>query len=63
MSESPRPTISLCMIVKNEERDLPRCLRSAAPWVDEIIVVDTGSTDRTVSIAQSFGARIEHFSW
>ena len=58
-----RPTISLCMIVKDEEHDLPRCLRSAAPWVDEIVVVDTGSRDQTVQVAQSFGARVEHFSW
>ena len=58
-----RQTISLCMIVKNEQQSLLRCLRSAEPWVDEIIVLDTGSTDRTVEIARSFGARVEHFPW
>ncbi len=44
-------TISLCMIVKNEEQHLVRCLDSVAKLVDEIIIVDTGSTDRTVEIA------------
>ena len=58
-----RPTISLCMMVKNEAKRLPTALRSAAPWVDEIIVVDTGSTDETVSIAQGFGAKIYHHPW
>ena len=58
-----RPKISLCMIVRDEERVLDACLRSAAPWVDEIVVVDTGSTDRTVEIAASHGARVEHFAW
>lgn len=55
--------LSLCMIVKNEEQYLPKCLASAKPWVDEIVVVDTGSTDRTVQIAESFGARVLHFPW
>ncbi|SRR5579875_132421 len=55
--------ISLCMIVKNEERFLEACLRSVEGIVDEINVVDTGSTDRTLEIAQRFGARIEHREW
>ncbi len=58
-----RTSISLCMIVKNEEETLPRCLASAAPYVDEIVVVDTGSNDRTVEIAESFGAKVRHFEW
>jgi glycosyltransferase involved in cell wall biosynthesis len=57
------PTISLCMIVKNEERVLDACLRSIKPWVDEIIIVDTGSTDRTVTIAEEHGAKVVHFPW
>lgn len=53
-----KPAISLCMIVKNEEACLGRCLESVCKYVDEIIVVDTGSTDRTVEIAESYGAKI-----
>lgn len=41
------PSISLCMIVKNEERNLPRCLDSVQDLVDEIVIVDTGSSDAT----------------
>ncbi|MBV8491239.1 MAG: glycosyltransferase, partial [Candidatus Eremiobacteraeota bacterium] len=55
--------ISLCMIVKNEERFLRECIASVRDVVDEIVVVDTGSTDATVEIAQSFGARVEHREW
>jgi len=58
-----RPTVGLCAIVKNEEGNLPRCLASVQGWVDELVVVDTGSTDRTVAIAESYGARIGHFAW
>src|SRR4029077_17309854 len=56
-------TLSLCMIVKDEEAMLPRCLTAVAEPVDELIVVDTGSTDRTVEIAESFGARVLHHAW
>ena len=55
--------ISLCMIVRNEERFLKACLESVRPWVDEICIVDTGSTDRTLQIAESFGCTIGHFAW
>jgi glycosyltransferase involved in cell wall biosynthesis len=58
-----RDRISLCMIVRNEERKLARALDSARDWVGEIVVVDTGSTDRTVEIAESYGARVIHFPW
>jgi glycosyltransferase involved in cell wall biosynthesis len=57
------PTISLCMIVKNEERVLDACLTSVKPYVDEIVLVDTGSTDRTVEIAQAHGVKLFHFPW
>lgn len=57
------PTLSLCMIVKNEEQNLPRCLASAADITDQIVVVDTGSTDDTPNIAQRFGAEVYHFPW
>ncbi len=56
-------TVSLCMIVKNEEQHLARCLGSAKPLVDEMVVVDTGSTDRTKQIAAAFGARVFDFPW
>lgn len=58
-----KPTISLCMIVKNEEKNLNRCLGSVYELVDEIIVVDTGSKDATIRIAQEKGAKVHSFQW
>lgn len=58
-----RKLISLCMIVKNEEDVIERCLTSASGLVDEIIVVDTGSTDETVNIASRFTEHVYHFEW
>ncbi|MDB9307655.1 tetratricopeptide repeat protein [Aphanizomenon sp. CS-733/32] len=55
--------ISLCMIVKNEETTLPKCLGSVNNFVDEIVVLDTGSTDKTPQVAQQFGAKVHHFPW
>lgn len=55
--------ISLSMIVKNEEQALPKCLEAARRWVDEIVVLDTGSTDRTREIAREFGAVVHEWVW
>lgn len=55
--------LSLCMIVKNEEQSLPKCLGSVKNVVDEMVVLDTGSTDRTPEIAKEFGARVYQFEW
>ena len=55
--------ISLCMIVKNEEKILTRCLDSVADLVDEIVIVDTGSTDATKKIAANYTDKIYDFTW
>ena len=55
--------ISACIITLNEERNLPRCLKSVAPLVDEILVIDSGSTDASLEIAGKFGARVVHQEW
>ena len=57
------PRLTLSMIVKNEERALPDCLASVRDVADEIVVVDTGSTDRTKEIAREAGARVFDFPW
>ncbi|BAU62863.1 glycosyl transferase family 2 [Stanieria sp. NIES-3757] len=55
--------LSLCAIARNEENALPRCLASVKDVVDEMIVLDTGSTDRTVAIAEEWGAKVYHMKW
>ncbi|OAB40038.1 hypothetical protein PMSD_03045 [Paenibacillus macquariensis subsp. defensor] len=63
MIDTHHPLISLCMIVKNEAEHLATCLESVHEVVDEIIVVDTGSTDSTIQIAQHYGANVISFPW
>jgi glycosyltransferase involved in cell wall biosynthesis len=58
-----RPRVSLTMIVRDEEDNLPFALESVRGIFDEIVVVDTGSTDRTREIAREFGARVFEFTW
>jgi glycosyltransferase involved in cell wall biosynthesis len=55
--------LSLCMIVKNEQASLPQALTSVKDIVDEMVVLDTGSTDQTVEIARKFSAKVYHFEW
>ncbi len=59
----PERSISLCMIVKDEEDMLPGCLSAVAPFVDELVIVDTGSSDRTREIASEYGAKVVEFEW
>lgn len=58
-----KKTLSLVLIVLNEEAHLERCIKSAASLVDEIIVVDTGSTDASMHIATKCGAKVYSFEW
>ena len=57
------PTITLCLAVKDEEKFLEDCLQSVAGLCEQVVVVDTGSTDRTVEIAEANGAEVHHFPW
>lgn len=57
------PTITLTMIVRNETRSLRNCLRSVSAQVDEIVIVDTGSTDDTMDIAREFTEKVSSFPW
>lgn len=55
--------INLVMIVKNEERSLEQCLEQARGLVNEIVIADTGSTDRSVEIARKYGAKVWEYEW
>ncbi|MHA6879130.1 glycosyltransferase family 2 protein [Ralstonia pseudosolanacearum] len=58
-----RPDLALVVIARNEAACIERCLRSARPHVDRMIVLDTGSTDATVAIAEACGAQVHPFTW
>jgi glycosyltransferase involved in cell wall biosynthesis len=62
-SATGRPKVSLTMIVRDEEHNLPACLESVRGLFDETVVIDTGSKDRTAEVACSFGARVCDFVW
>jgi hypothetical protein len=57
------PTVSACLITRNEAVHLADCLASVQPHVDEIVIVDTGSSDQTLAIAERFGCRVLHQAW
>lgn len=60
---SKQPLVSLCMIVKNEEETLPRALTNWKALADELVIVDTGSTDHTVEVAQALDGRVLTYDW
>jgi glycosyltransferase involved in cell wall biosynthesis len=62
-ASSAPPFLTAAIMAKNEERFLPRCLASLQGVVDEIVLVDTGSTDHTIEIAREYGAKVSHFDW
>jgi tetratricopeptide (TPR) repeat protein len=57
------PTLTACLIVRDEEENLDACLETLLPHVDEVVVLDTGSRDRTLAIARAHGARVGEFAW
>lgn len=57
------PRLTVCVITRNEEQFLAQCLKSVRPVADQLIVVDTGSTDQTCAIAEAHGAELHHFPW
>lgn len=63
MEKSLVGKLSVCLIIKNEEKNLPDCLESIKNIADEIIVCDTGSDDNSIAIAEKFGSKIVHFKW
>ena len=63
VEKGKQPSLSVCMIVKNEEKYLPGCLESLKPIADEMIIIDTGSEDATRDIAEIFGARVFDYEW
>lgn len=56
-------TLSICMIVKNEEKNIARCLESIKEIADEIIIVDTGSSDKTIDICKNYSVKLINYEW
>lgn len=63
LEATDRPRLSLCMIVRNNEETIRPCLESIRRWVDEMIILDTGSTDATPQICEELGAQVYHWAW
>lgn len=63
MSTQARQTCSIAIVAKNEEENLRRTLPSVAAWADEIVLIDSGSSDGTVALAESYGARVLFHAW
>jgi glycosyltransferase involved in cell wall biosynthesis len=63
LTDRPPKTLSVCMIVKNEEKNVGDCLETVKDFADQVVVVDTGSTDRTVEIAEKYGAKTIRSEW
>ena len=61
MTNAIKPNISVLIPTKNEELNIGRCLKAIEDWADEIIVIDSQSTDRTIDIATSCGAKVIQF--
>src|SRR5437660_10744742 len=58
-----RMTLSVCLLTRNEERNIARAIRSVSSVASEVIVADTGSSDRTIQVANDLGAKIWHVAW
>ena len=63
LTDWPPNTLSVCMIVKNEEKNVEECLETVKDFADQVVVVDTGSTDRTVEIAEKYGIAVIRSDW
>ncbi len=55
--------LTLCVITKNEEENIKKCIESVKNLVDDIVIVDTGSTDNTIEVSKSLGAKVYEFTW